>query len=106
MNNRNLMHRLKRLERQLQPQVEDIKHADIEVMRRLNQARRRLALEGDERYAAYRDLPEPELPAPSRATEIVMRLHAARKRVNQENEVARKTEGAAAATEEIETTEP
>ena len=107
MNTRNLMQRLKRLERQLQPQVEDIKPADIELMRRLNQARRRMALEGDERYAAYRDLvPEPEVRAPCHPTEIVERLKAARKRMNQENELARQDAAAAAAMEKSETTEP
>jgi hypothetical protein len=73
----------------------------------MNQARRRMALEGDERYAAYRNLPEePEVHAPStHPTELVMRLNAARKRMNEENELARQT-GAAAAMEESEITEP
>jgi hypothetical protein len=119
MNYRNFMQRLKRIERQLQPQVGEIKRADLELLkpeiqsdaatmmlRRLNQAKRRLALEGDERYAAYRDLaPEPEYQAPSHATELVMRLNAARKRMNQENELARQTAAAAAAMEESEITE-
>ena len=113
MINRNLMQRLKRLERQLQRQVEDLKHADIEllnpemlseattdVLRRFHQ----FALEGDGRYAAYRNLVlEPEVHAPSGATEIVMILNAARKRMNQENELARQT---AAAMEETKSTEP
>ena len=64
-----------------------------------------MALEGDERYAAYRYLlPEPEVHAPSHPTELVMILNAARKRMNQENELARQT-AAAAAREESKTTE-
>jgi hypothetical protein len=119
MNNWNLMQRLKRLERQLQAQVKDLKHADNEMLqpemqsdaatialRQLNEARRRMALEGDERYAAYRDLaPEPEVHAASGPTEIVMILNAARKRMNQENELARQNAAAAAAMEESKTTE-
>ena len=106
MINRNLIQRLQRIERQLKPQVEDIKPADIEIIRRLNQARRRLALEGDERYAAYKDLPpQPQVYAPSHPTELVMILNAARRRMNQENELARHTAAAAAAKEESKLTE-
>ena len=119
MNYRNFMQRLKRIERQLQPQVGEIKRADIELrqpeiqseattnlLRRLNEARRRMALGGDERYAAYRDLaPEPEYRDVSLPTEIVARLNAARKRMNQENELARQTTAATATIEES-VTEP
>jgi len=76
------------------------------MLRRLNEAKRRMALEGDEKYAAYRDLaPDPEVHAPSHATEIVMILNAARKRMNQEDELARQAAGTAAAMEESEITD-
>ena len=94
--------RLTKLERRLKPEGQN--EATTILLGRLNQARRRLALEGDERYAAYRDL-EPGVHAPSHATEFVMRLNAARKRMNQENKLARQTAGAAAAMEESEITE-
>ena len=48
---------------------------------------------------------KPEVHDPSHAIEVVMRLNAARTRINQENELARQTAAAAAAMEEIETTE-
>ena len=108
----NLSGRIERLERQIQPRIKDIKlkiqsQATTNLLRRLNQARRRMALEGDERYAAYRNLPEePEVHAPStHPTELVMRLNAARKRMNQENELARQAAGTAAAMEESEITD-
>ena len=79
--------------------------AATNLIRRLNEARRRMALEGDERYAAYRDLaPEPEVHAPGDPSELVAILHAARKRMNQENDIAR--QNAAAATEESKIIEP
>jgi hypothetical protein len=129
MISRNLSRRIERLERQLRPRIKDMKASEIEprrltkrerrlktemeneaatmILRRLNQAKRRLALEGDERYAAYRNLaPEPEVHDPSLATEIVERLKAARKRMNQENEPARQNAAAAAAMEESEITKP
>jgi hypothetical protein len=127
MISRNVSRRIERLERQLRPRNKDMKASDVEfrgltklqrrlklemqndaatnILRRLNEARRRMALRGDERYAAYRDLiPEPEVHDPSLATEIVMRLNAARKRTNQENELAR--QNAAAAIKESEITGP
>jgi len=106
-----LSRRIERLERQIQPGIKDIKpkiqsQATTNLLRRLNQARRRMALEGDERYAAYKDLaPDPEVHAPSHATEIVMILNAARKRMNQEDELARQAAGTAAAMEESEITD-
>jgi uncharacterized protein YhaN len=102
MISRNLSGRIERLERQLRPRIKDVKASDIELIRRLNEARRRMALEGDERYAVYKDLvAEPEGPA-SHATEIVMILKAARKRMNQQNEIARQTAGTAATMEQSE----
>src|SRR5204863_10006873 len=97
MISRNLSRRIERLECQLRPRSKGMKGSDktqsqatTNLLRRLNQARRRLALEGDERYAAYKDLPpEPQVHAPSHPNEIVMILNAARRRMNQENELAR-----------------
>lgn len=73
---REILNRIKRLERQLQPKVVTTK--DIEVMQRRNG---------------------------SGPDQIVMRLHAARTRMRQENELARQTAAAAAALEESKITE-
>jgi hypothetical protein len=109
-----LSRRIERLERQIQPRSKSMKGSDktqslatTNLLRRLNEARRRIAQEGDERYAAYKDLPpEPLVHAPSHPNEIVMILNAARKRMNEENELARQTAGTAAAMKENEITEP
>jgi len=114
MISRNLSRRIERLECQLRPRIKGMKGSDkiqseasTKILRRLNQAKRRLALEGDERYAAYRDLaPESEFQDTSLATEIVERLKSARQRMNQENEPALQNAAAAAAMEESEITEP
>jgi len=68
---------------------------------------RRKAIETEDRDNRIRALkPESEVHAPSHAIEIVMRLNAARTRINQENEIARQAEAAAAAMEESKIIEP
>jgi hypothetical protein len=112
MISRNLFRRVEKLERQLRARTKDMQpemqdEATTNLLRRLNQARRRMAQGGDERYAAYRDLaPEPEYCPPFHESEIVTRLNAARFRTNRENMLARQTEVAEAARDESKPIEP
>ena len=84
---KNLLQRIKRLERQLKPQVDVMTPKQIQAMHRSDTARRN----------------------GSNFNQIVMILNSARKRMNQENqenELARQTAAAKAALEGSEVTEP
>ena len=76
MISRNLIRRIERLERQLRPRIQDMKASDIEISKE------------------------------SMNIEMIQRLQAGRTRMNQENEIARQAEAAAAAGEEGKIIEP
>ena len=103
---RNLFRRIERLERQLRPRSEDMKASDIEMIRRLYEAKKRLGLPGWEALAPSRTLlKSPKITKESLNIEFIQRLQAGRARMNQENEQARQTAAAAAAMEESKITE-
>lgn len=85
MISKNLLRRLKRLEGKFQRQCEpEMKPADVELIQRLYNARRRMALLGYEGYEAIapgsESVPPPEIPVQTRAQRMVETLHAGRQR--------------------------
>jgi hypothetical protein len=92
MISRNLWQRLKRLEDKIKPRCEPkMTRKELQLVRRLEDAKRRIALEDGKPYVEYGG-PGAIVDYPPGPNRIVMILHAARKRV-QEND--RLEEGAA-----------
>ena len=86
MISRNLWHRLKRLEDKIKQRCEpEASPMLLQLVQRLEEARRRIALEDGKTYAEYGG-PGAKADYPPGPNQIVMILHAARKRVHEEND--------------------
>ena len=85
MISRNLWNRLKRLEDKIKPRCEpQATPKQLQLIQRLHEARRRMALEDGKTYVEY-SRPNAEINYPPGVDPIVMILNAARKRVHEEN---------------------
>ena len=85
MISRNLWNRLKRLEDKIKPRREpEASPRLLQVIQRLDEGRRRMALENGKTYVEY-SRPNVEINYPPGVDAIVMILNAARKRVHEEN---------------------
>jgi hypothetical protein len=87
MISRNLWHRLKQLEDKIKPRCEpQATPKQLQLIQRLHAARRRMALEDGKTYVEY-SMPDAiaEMIYPPGVDPMVMVLHAARKRVHEEN---------------------
>jgi len=106
MISRNLSRRIDRLERRLRPRIKEMTASDIEMIRRLYEAKKRLGLPGWEALAPSRTLlKSSKITKESLNIEIIQSLQAGRTR-NHENKLAcQAAAAAAAAMEEIEITE-
>ena len=86
MISRNLWNRLKRLEDKINPRCEpQATRKQLQLIQRLHEARRRMALEDGKTCVEYSRPDANETIYPPGPIRIVMILNAARKRMNEEN---------------------